>query len=115
MAGIADREEGIEDLARREAMEEANCKVTDLFEMFRYLPSPGMTNEVLIFFCGRMDSNQAAGVHGLASEHEDIRSALYDVAQIPELLAHGSTGNGPLITTLQWMLLNHDRVRAMWK
>src|SRR5262245_24008866 len=44
IAGIADREEEIEDLARREALEEANCEVTDLVEMFRYLPSPGMTN-----------------------------------------------------------------------
>jgi ADP-ribose pyrophosphatase len=115
IAGISDREESSEELARREALEEANCTVTDLVEMFRYLPSPGMTNEVLIFYCGRMDSSHIPGVHGLASEHEDIRSTLFDVDQIPELLATGSTGNGPLITALQWMLLNGDRIRGLWR
>jgi ADP-ribose pyrophosphatase len=115
IAGIADREEGIEELGRREALEEANCKVTDMVEMFRYLPSPGMTNEVLIFFCGRMESHHAVGVHGLAEEHEDIRSTLFDFDQIEELLKTGSTGNGPLISALQWMLLNHERVRSLWR
>ncbi|HVZ03068.1 MAG TPA: NUDIX domain-containing protein [Dongiaceae bacterium] len=115
IAGIADREEGIEDLARREALEEANCTVTDLVEMFRYLPSPGMTNEVLVFFCGRMDSSHVAGVHGLAEEHEDIRSTLYDFDRIADLLERGSTGNGPLISALQWMLLNRERVRKLWR
>jgi len=115
IAGIADRDEGLEDLARREAIEEANCTLTDLVEMFRYLPSPGMTNEVLIFYCGRMDSSHVVGTHGLAEEHEDIRSTLFDVAQVPELLASGSTGNGPLITALQWMLLNRDRMKQLWR
>jgi ADP-ribose pyrophosphatase len=115
VAGIADREEGLEDLARREAMEEANCEVTDLMEMFRYLPSPGMSNEVLVLFCGRIDSRQIGGLHGLAEEHEDIRSTLFDAGEIPRILESGHTGNGPLITALQWMQLNRERVRKMWR
>jgi len=115
VAGISDREESPEDLARREAMEEANCRVTDLVEMIRFLPSPGMTNEVFILYCGRMDSNHVTGVHGLASEQEDIRSTLFDGSQIPELLAHGHTGNGPLIIALGWMLANRERLRKQWR
>jgi ADP-ribose pyrophosphatase len=115
IAGIADREESLEDLARREAMEEANCKVTDLFEMFRYLPSPGMTNEVFVVFCGRMAPGAVTGVHGLATEHEDIRSTLFRLDQIPEILENGHTGNGPLLMTLQWMQLNRDRIRGLWR
>ena len=114
IAGIADRDESPEELARREAIEEANCKVTDLVEMTRFLPSPGMTNEVLILYCGRMDSSQSTGVHGLATEHEDIRSTLFDAKEIPALLAHGTTGNGPLMIALHWMQANRERLRKLW-
>jgi ADP-ribose pyrophosphatase len=115
IAGISDRGESPEDLARREAVEEANCAVTDLVEMFRYLPSPGMTNEVLIIYCGRMAPGAITGVHGLAEEHEDIRSSLFHLDQVPELLEQGHTGNGPLIMALQWMQLNRARLRSLWK
>jgi ADP-ribose pyrophosphatase len=115
VAGIADREESLEDLARREAMEEANCKVSELFEMLRYLPSPGISNEVLVAFLGRMEPGAVTGVHGLATEHEDIRSTLFHLDQIPEILADGHTGNGPLLTVLQWMQLNRDRIRKLWR
>ncbi len=114
IAGIADKDESSADLARREAIEEANCKVTDLVEMTRFLPSPGMTNEVLILYCGRMDSSQSTGVHGLATEHEDIRSTLYDAKDIPALLEHGTTGNGPLMIALYWMQANRERLRKLW-
>jgi ADP-ribose pyrophosphatase len=115
IAGISDREETPEQLAKREAIEEANCAVTDLVEMQRFLLSPGMSNEVLILYCGRMDSNQVTGVHGLDSEHEDIRSTLFDASEIPALLAHGHTGNGPLILALYWMQANRERLRKLWK
>ena len=114
IAGLSDKDETPEDLARREAIEEANCKVTDLVEMMRYLVSPGMTNEVLTLYCGRMDSSQSAGVHGLAAEQEDIRSTLFDAREIPALLEHGTTGNGPLIVALYWMQANRERLRKLW-
>jgi ADP-ribose pyrophosphatase len=114
IAGLSDKDESPEDLARREAIEEANCKVTDLVEMTRYLVSPGMTNEVLSLYCGRMDSSQSTGVHGLAAEQEDIRSTLFDAREIPALLEHGTTGNGPLIVALYWMQANRERLRKLW-
>ena len=114
VAGIADKDETPEELARREAIEEANCKVTDLVEMTRYLLSPGMSNEVLILYCGRMDSNQTTGVHGLANEHEDIRSSLFDAKDIPALIERGSTGNGPLMLALYWMQTHRERLRKLW-
>ena len=115
IAGLSDKDETPEELARREAIEEANCKVTDLVEMTRFLLSPGMSNEVLILYCGRMDSSQmATGVHGLATEHEDIRSTLFDAKEIPALIEHGTTGNGPLTLALYWMQANRERLRKLW-
>jgi ADP-ribose pyrophosphatase len=115
IAGISDREETLEDLVRREAMEEANCEITDLFEMIRFLPTPGMSSEIFVAFLGRMAPGAVTGVHGLATEHEDIRSTLFHLDQIPEILANGHTGNGPLLIALQWMQINRDRIRTLWR
>jgi ADP-ribose pyrophosphatase len=114
IAGISDKDESPEDLARREAKEEANCEVTDMVEMTRFLPSPGMTNEVLILYCGRMNSGQTTGVHGLATEYEDIRSSLFDAREIPDLIAHRTAGNSPLMIALYWMQANRERIRKLW-
>jgi len=115
IAGIADKDETPEELARREALEEANCEVSDLTEMTRFLLSPGMSNEILILYCGRMDVRKiTTGVHGLATEHEDIRSTLYDAKEIPALIEHGTTGNGPLTLALYWMQANRERLRKLW-
>jgi ADP-ribose pyrophosphatase len=115
IAGISDREESLEDLVRREAMEEANCAITDLFEMIRFLPTPGMSSEIFVAFLGRMAPGAVTGVHGLATEHEDIRSTLFHLDQIPEILENGHTGNGPLLIALQWMQINRDRIRKLWR
>ncbi|MET1027931.1 MAG: NUDIX domain-containing protein [Dongiaceae bacterium] len=116
IAGMNDKNESMEDLARREALEEANCQLGELIEMYHYMVSPGMTNETLTLFLGRFDSaSWQGGIHGLDHEHEDIRTTLHDVGEIPDILAHRHTGNGILILALQWFLLNRDKVRQQWR
>ena len=115
IAGMSDVDEKPEDVVRREAMEEANCALSDLVEIYRYLPTPGITNETIVTYCGRMDSKGQGGVFGLGDEHEDIRATLHDFAEVPEILATGHTGNGLLIMALQWLMLNRDRLRREWK
>jgi ADP-ribose pyrophosphatase len=115
IAGLNDKNEEPEEIARREAIEEANCQLGELKPVYQYLLSPGMTTEVLHTYIGRFDSNAwKGGVHGLAVEHEDIRASLHDVAEVPEILATGHTGNGILILALQWLLLNQAQLRQEW-
>jgi ADP-ribose pyrophosphatase len=116
IAGMNDKDEDPQDLARREAMEEANCALTDLHLVYHYLVSPGLTNETLYTFIGRFDSTTWQGdVHGLDIEHEDIKSSLHDAAEIPAILESGHTGNGILILALQWMMLNREKLRQQWR
>ncbi len=115
VAGMNDKDEKPEDIVRREAMEEANCPLTDLVEVYTYLPTPGITNETIAIYCGRMDSNGQGGLFGLDGEHEDIRATLHDFAEVPEILANGHSGNGLLIIALQWLILNRDRLRQAWR
>jgi ADP-ribose pyrophosphatase len=115
IAGMNDKNESPETIVRREALEEADCPLTDLVEIYRYLPTPGITNENIVMYCGRMDSRGRGGVFGLDDEHEDIRATLHDFAEVPGILTDSHGGNGLLIMSLQWLMLNRDRLRREWR
>jgi len=115
VAGVIDAGETPKDVARRESIEEAGCSLAALEPVCRYLTSAGATTETIMLYCGRIDSKGLGGLHGLAHEHEDISAALYDVAQIPDLLASGKAENSALLIALQWLLLNRARLKEKWR
>lgn len=115
VAGIMEDGETPEDVARREAVEEAGCTVTDLIPMQRYLVSPGGATETVSLFLGRIDAANAGGIHGLAHEHEDIRVFTASSAQLRALLDGGKVENAATLLAIQWYFLNKDRVTAAWR
>lgn len=114
VAGIIENGESAEDVARREAMEEAGCEVTDLVPMMRYLSSPGACTETVELFCGRVNSADAGGVHGLDAEGEDIRVVVYPVKDALALLDSAKVVNGKTIIALQWLALHYDGLKVRW-
>src|SRR5207244_12518607 len=103
-----------EDVARREAQEEAGSAIRDLGPICRYLASPGGSSESVQIFCGRADSRGIGGIHGLAVEHEDIRVETVPFEQARERLLAGRFGNAPAIIAMQWLVLNRDELRRRW-
>ena len=73
IAGMVGVGESEEDVARREAVEEAGCRIGRLERAHAFLPTPGGSSERVVVFCAEADLSSAGGVHGLAEEHEDIR------------------------------------------
>lgn len=114
VAGIIGDGETAEDVARREAMEEAGCEITDLVPIIRYLSSPGACTETVDLFCGRVDAGRAGGVHGLDEEGEDIRVVVYSLEAAIALLDERKIVNGKTIIALQWLALNYDRLKDRW-
>ncbi|MFT5392767.1 MAG: ADP-ribose pyrophosphatase [Gammaproteobacteria bacterium] len=114
VAGMVEAGEAPEDVARRESLEESGCTLGRLRLVARYLSSPGGTNETMTLFCGEVDASTAAGVHGLASEGEDIRVHVYTVAQAIELLEQGKVSNAKTVVALQWLALHYDALKAEW-
>lgn len=107
IAGIADvAGEALEDLARREAQEEAALTLGELTPITHYLPSPGGCDERLHVFASRCDLSAVSGIHGQPDEGENIRVVTLPLAQISELLASGRVDNAASIIALQWLLLN---------
>ncbi len=114
VAGIVEPGETPEDVARREALEEAGCEIAELEPIGTVLPSPGGCSEVLHLYCGRVDSAGIGGIHGLAHEHEDIRAFVEPLDGALERLAEGEVNNASTVMTLQWLALNRERLKRKW-
>jgi ADP-ribose pyrophosphatase len=114
VAGIIEDNEAPEEVARREAMEEAGAVVGALIPICRYLVSPGGASESVTLFCGRVDSRNLGGIHGLPHENEDIRVEVRPFAEAMADLNLGRITNAVSIIALQWLALHRDELRGSW-
>ncbi|USD60841.1 ADP-ribose diphosphatase [Vibrio sp. SCSIO 43140] len=114
VAGIVDKQESIEELVCREAVEEAGVDVKNLVPITRYYPSSGGCNERISVFVGQVDATQASGVHGLESEGEDIRVSVVSREQAYQMIESGEIENGASIIALQWLQLNYQKLKQQW-
>jgi len=116
VAGLVDHAgESDVDVARRESIEEAGIEVLgELVPIQRYTPTPGDSDQSTMLFCGRIDSSNAGGVHGLAEEHEDIRVVVKTMAEIAAMVDAGEVENGHTLICLYWLLRHRDELRRKW-
>jgi ADP-ribose pyrophosphatase len=115
VAGLIDSAESAGQVARREALEEANVVVLEMESVCEYFSSPGGSNEYFYLFCGRCDLSQAGGVHGLVEEGEDIRVQVLPFADALQLLQDGGLCNAHTIIALQWLQLHRLRLQQIWR
>ena len=69
----------------------------------------------MVLFCGRVDSSDAGGIHGLADEHEDIKVVVKGYDETMTLLRAGKIDNGFTIVALYWLAANRARLRREWR
>ena len=114
VAGILEPDETPQALARREAVEEAGCTISELEPIADLLLSPGACSETVVIYCGRVDSSGRGGVHGLDSEGEDIRVTVCSADEAFALVAEGKVSNAVALIALQWLALNREALRRLW-
>ena len=115
VAGVLDHpDEAPEAVARREAVEEANCHLQEVVHICEYFVSPGGTSERTSLFCGKVDAAGSGGVYGLAEEAEDIRVVVVPFAEALAQLRAGKINSAAPIIALQWLQLNHQQLRTRW-
>ena len=112
VAGLVKPGETPAEVARREAMEEANCLIGELIELHRYYPSPGACSERVTLFCGLVDSAGLGGVHGLDEEHEDIQVHVLPYFKAWELLDAGRLDNAMCLIAFHWLARERASLRA---
>lgn len=114
VAGLIDKDEQPEEVARREAQEEAGVTLKRMKAITRYLPSPGGTNESIHLFVAEVDSSSAAGIHGLDEEGEDIRVHTVALEEAFAWVRDGTINNAAAIIALQWLQLNLGDLKSDW-
>lgn len=102
IAGLIDDGEDAETCLKREALEEANCQIENLKQLYRYHPSTGASDEIYNLYVATADLSQAGGVHGQVDEGEDIKVHVFDYAQLDGLMQSPYLSNASLIIALQW-------------
>lgn len=111
VAGLIDTDEDAAQVAHREAFEEAKLTLLELIPIMSYYPSPGGSNERVQLYCATVDSRDAGGVHGLASEGEDIKVSVWPREKAILAMEQGRIDNAASIIALQWLAMNCQRLQ----
>ncbi|WP_166258936.1 NUDIX domain-containing protein [Marinobacter salicampi] len=114
VAGMNEAGESPEEVAHREAEEEAGLSFRKLERICDYLVSPGGTTEMVHLFCGWVSTEAAGGLYGLASENEDIRAHVFSADEAFAMMADGKVNNAAGLLALQWLQINRARLRSEW-
>jgi ADP-ribose pyrophosphatase len=109
VAGVIEPGESTQQVAMRESQEEAGCQLQRLQAIAEFYASPGASNEHCSVFCGVVDSEGVAGIHGLVDENEDIRVLVVDAMEAFAMVREGRIRSAPTIVALQWLELNQAR------
>jgi len=110
IAGMMDKQEDKEQVAIREAEEEAGLTIKELLPMLSYLSSPGGTSERIYLYLGIVDCKNVGGIFGLKDEQEDIKVHVFDYNDAIELLNNGDLDNAATVICMQWLALNKSKI-----
>ncbi|MER2519489.1 MAG: NUDIX domain-containing protein [Bdellovibrionales bacterium] len=112
--GMVNGNETAEQAARREAMEEAGCAITDIQPISSYFSSPGGTTEHILLYVGRTTAPEDGILRGLKHEHEDIRVRVLDATRAIGLIYADRIQDAQTLVALQWFLMHHTELRSRW-
>ncbi|MBX9634113.1 MAG: NUDIX domain-containing protein [Magnetospirillum sp.] len=114
VAGIIDPNESPEQVARRETVEEAGTEATDIFEVGKFIITPGGSSETVVLFCARIDATQIGGLHGLEHEGEDIRVFTLPLTEAYAMVRDSRINNSMAVVAIQWLMLEKAALKARW-
>lgn len=114
-AGVLGRNEVPEEVAVREAMEEAGCSIQALHPIIEYFVSPGGTNEYISIYCGKVDSRGVEGIHGLKYEQEDIRVLNLSLEEALAKLYTGQVKTSHTLIALLWLQIHSLQMQEQWR
>ena len=114
IAGAMKPGEVPQEVARREAMEEAGLVLGELRYVSRVLPSCGAMTEELHVFVAPVDSGAAGGIHGLDAEHEEMRVHVVAFDEALAMVESGRIVAGNTVVPVLWLALHRAELRAAW-
>ncbi len=114
VAGAIEEGETAEEVAYRESLEEAGCEIQELMVINEFYTTPGCSAERITLFCGKIDSSQVGGIHGLDHEDEDILVRAVDFDEAYLMVENNVIESGIPIIAIQWLALNREKLKQKW-
>jgi ADP-ribose pyrophosphatase len=114
VAGLIEPGETSDQVARREAKEEAGCEFNELVHVYDYYSSPGGSSERVSLFVGSVDTHGMGGTYGNIEEGEDIWVRVIKSEEAFDMVRAGVIDSAMPIIALQWLQINRDMLRARW-
>jgi len=111
VAGLVEENETAEDVAKRECVEEAGCKIIELHHICDFFSSPGMLSEYVTMYCGITDTTNAAGIHGLEDEDEDIEASVLSWSQLVQDIEDKKCLDPKIMLGVMWLTPRRDALR----
>ena len=113
-AGLLEPGEDSQSSGRRELREETGLTARAMTPMGNFMLQQGGCDEVLHFWCARVDLAEAGGTHGLHGEGEDTRVIAVPAEECFRMVADNRIENAPAALALLWLQVNRARLRAEW-
>ncbi len=114
VAGAIEKGESAVEVAYRESIEEAGCEIKELMLINEFYTTPGGSSERISLFCGKVDTKNIGGVHGLDEEDEDILVSVATFDEVYQMLESGKIESGIPIIAIQWLYINRKKLREKW-
>ena len=115
VAGMVDGGEDPLQVARRESREESDIDPVKVIRICDYYNSPGVGNERITLFCGQVDASTAGGIHGLATENEDIEVVVVPCDDLVAAVESGLINNAMTIIAVQWLQLHESELGHLFE
>ena len=100
--------------AIREAHEETGCTVTELDYGGPLYSSQGAFSERTNLFIGKTSTDGLGGIHGIESEGENIRVAVFPFDEAVALFNEGKIQSAFGALPLLWLLRHRERLLREW-
>ena len=110
--GVNDDETPVQ-AARRECVEEIAIEPERLVPVFRFMPAPGIDQELATVFVATIDATRIPQRAGAAAESEEIVPFRVSIDAALAALHAGTFVNGYAVIALQWLALNRHRLREI--
>lgn len=114
IAGRIESDELAENVARREAVEEAGCTLDLVERIGGFYQSPGIFAEHITYYCARADLLEAGGIFGLEDENEDIRAVVVPLDEALAAVDDNRIVSAPTALALLWIARNKERLTNQW-
>lgn len=111
VAGGIEPGESHEEVALREAREEAGLSLSHLHRIGSFFTSPGGTGERVTLFVGLVDGPLTAGSYGVADEDEDIRTFVLSLTEAGKAVTSGQVDSMIPAYAINWLISMRQEIQ----